>query len=269
MSTKKEQEIAHLTFIQNIPQYSQHNPDGPGKNPLWLNQRKNKLTSSDAATALGINPYKKPAELLLEKCGAGRSFFGNESTLHGEKYEDEAISKYEFLMGKKNYDFGMISYSDVNPIRKCNKFNHDMYDFLGGSPDGISVDVEDVEKMTLVEVKCPLRRKIKHGQIPHYYMPQVQLNMFILDLEIADFIEYIPGIFPGTNEEINIVRIHRDDKWFEENGPKLRKFWDEVIEWRQKDITTHPEYSKYYPDVKKHEKLFIETNEECPRSFAM
>jgi hypothetical protein len=97
-------------------------------------------------------------------------------------------------------------------------------------------------------------------------MPQVQLNMFILDLEIADFIEYIPGIYPGTNQEINIVRVHRDDNWFEENGPKLRKFWDEVLEWRQKDITTHPEYLKYYPIVKKHEKLFIETNEEYPSS---
>lgn len=261
-----EKELAHLKFIQDIPQYSQHNPDGPGKNPLWLNQRKNKLTSSDAATALGVNPYKKPVELLLEKCGAGRNFFGNESTLHGEKYEDEAIRKYEYLMGKKNYDFGMISYKDLNPIRTCTRYDHSMYDFLGGSPDGISIDLDNFEKMCLVEVKCPLRRKIKHGQIPSYYLPQVQLNMFILDLEIADFIEYVPGVLPGTNQELNIVRIHRDHEWFEKNGPKLKEFWDLVLEWRQKDITTHPEYSKYYPNKNNtHKKLFIETDEDISK----
>jgi predicted phage-related endonuclease len=234
----------HLKFLKNLPQYDQGTTQ-------WLQQRKGKLTSSDIATALGINPYKKAVELLLEKCGAGRTFTGNENTEHGHKYESEAIGIYESLLLKENHTFGMISFADLDPIRETKessrKYIDKKYHFLGGSPDGISVDklITDESVLTQVEVKCPLRRKIKHGQIPEYYFPQVQLNMFILDLEVTDFIEYIPNI-AGKSVEINIVRIFRDDDWFERIFPTLEKFWADVCYWRTQDITTHPDYDKYY-----------------------
>ena len=46
--------------------------------------------------------------------------------------------------------------------------------------------------------------------------------MFILDLEVTDFIEYIPSAI-GKGVEMNIVRIYRDEDWFEKNFPVLRK----------------------------------------------
>jgi len=261
------QTMEHLEFIKTIPQYVQ-------KSSEWFNERKNKLTSSDAATALGINPYKKPVELLLEKCGAGRSFTGNESTLHGQKFEDEAIDKYSYLMGKENHTFGMISFGALDPMRikkeSSKKYVNEKYHFLGGSPDGIAVDKSNLEKLVMLEVKCPMRRKIKHGQIPVYYYPQVQLNMFILDLEIADFVEYIPNI-DNKNIEMNIVRVHRDYEWFDKNVIILQKFWEDVQLWRTRDITTHPEYKKYaiipvtiVPSIHEPAFLFIETDESKP-----
>jgi putative phage-type endonuclease len=214
----------HLDFILNIPQYEQRTPE-------WFEQRRHRLTSSDAATALGINPYKKPVELLFEKCGCGRPFTGNEATLHGQKYEDECINKYCHVLGKTNVNVGMISFGDLDPIRKNKKYNNKRYHFLGGSADGIAIDVHDIELMVMLEAKCPMRRKIKHGHVPEHYYPQVQLNMFILDLEIADFIEYIPNNYGKM-----------------ENFPILESFWNEVVEWRKKDITTHPEYQKIILD---------------------
>jgi len=254
----------HLDFIKGLKQHEQ-------KSEAWLNQRRGKLTSSDAATALGINPYKKPVQLLLEKCGTGKSFTGNEATKHGEKYEDEAIEKYCYLMGKKNHTVGMISFGDLDPIRlkseRSRKYADPRYHFLGGSADGISEDNDGIERLVMLEAKCPMRRKIKHGQIPIYYYPQVQLNMFILDLEIADFIEYIPGVY-GKNTEMNIVRIHRDEEWFDKNFPVLEEFWNSVLAWRQRDIRMHPAYKMDHvvsstllsaPDF-----LFISTNEGRP-----
>jgi putative phage-type endonuclease len=261
MDKKDKEHLEHLNFIKNIKQFEQ-------KSKEWLNQRYWKLTSSDAATALGINPYKKPVQLLLEKCGAGRSFTGNESTLHGQKYEDEAVNKYAYLMGKENNMFGMISFSDLDPIRKNKKYVNKDYHFLGGSPDGIAIDKSNLEKLVMLEVKCPMRRKIKHGQIPDYYYPQVQLNMFILDLEIADFVEYIPE----PKVELNIVRIHRNEEWFDKNFCILQNFWNEVLLWRTRDIKTHPDYFKYAvlpnQDIPKilnsPDFLFIHTDEERP-----
>lgn len=258
----------HLAFIKKIKQYKQ-------KTDEWHTQRKTRLTSSDAATALGINPYKKPVELLLEKCGTGKSFDGNESTIHGNKYEDEAVDKYSTLMGKQNHDFGLISFGDLDPIRdtkeNSKKYINKDYHFLAGSPDGIAIDINGLEKLVMLEIKCPMRRKIKHGQIPAYYYPQVQLNMFILDLEIADFVEYIPPSIGNT--EMNIVRVHRDDEWFSTNFPILQAFWKSVELWRTRDIRTHPEYSKYVkediierPIKTSREFLFIETGEKRPGS---
>lgn len=232
----------HIDFISKIPQHVQRSEG-------WFAARKLHLTSSDAATALGLNPYCKPVELLFKKCGVGKPFTGNEATLHGQKYEDEAIEKYEFLMGKKNTDFGMIPYAALDATRlsgdrECKHLINSKYTFLGGSPDGIAEDTDNKEDLIMLEVKCPMRRKIKHGQIPEHYYPQVQLNMFILNLKLADFIEYIPG--DGKNKtEINIVRVHRDEEWFNKHVPTLITFWDSVLEWRDKDITTHPEYIKY------------------------
>ncbi len=236
----REESKKHIEFVRSVDTTIQ-------RSEQWFADRYKRLTSSDAATALGINPYKKPVQLLLEKCGAGRPFTGNESTLHGQKYEDEAIERYASLMGKKNHEFGMIGYELLNPTRKRNNTEwlaHEDYQFLGGSPDGIAEDTSEVEPLVMLEVKCPLRRKIKHGQVPAYYYPQVQLNMFILDLEIADFIEYFPPI-NGKNMELNVVRVHRCDEWFRTNVPILRKFWNEVLVWRTRDIKTHPEYTKY------------------------
>ena len=35
----------------------------------WLALRGKMLTASDAATAIGCNPYEKPEGLILKKCG--------------------------------------------------------------------------------------------------------------------------------------------------------------------------------------------------------
>jgi len=36
----------------------------------WLALRGTMLTASDLASAIGDNPYEKPSDLLLKKCGA-------------------------------------------------------------------------------------------------------------------------------------------------------------------------------------------------------
>ena len=89
------------------------------------------------------------------------------------------------------------------------------------------------------------------------------MNMFILDLEVTDFIEYIPNAIGNT--ELNMVRIFRNEEWFDKIFPILQKFWTDVQYWRTQDISTHPEYNKYYkaPVAKMTPKyLFIDDNEE-------
>ena len=85
--------------LLKLPQHEQRSPE-------WFAKRYTKLTSSDAATVLGSNPYSKPSELLFKKCGYDTSpFVGNVATLHGQKYEDTAIDLYCQITGKINYNF--------------------------------------------------------------------------------------------------------------------------------------------------------------------
>ena len=240
--------LEKLSFIKRIPQHAQ-------KSNEWLEQRKTKLTSSDAATALGQNPYQKPIELLFSKNNAGKPFTGNPSTLFGQKYETEAANLYEALMGKTNYEYGLITFDSIKEIRKESPLTkwlreHPEIDtsYCAGSPDGIAIDKKGLEDLIMIEIKCPMRRKIKFGHIPEHYVAQVQLNMAILDIDKADFIEYGPIntiANPTKIPIINIVRIHINYEWLFDALTKLNEFWKQVLYYQDIGIINHPEYNKY------------------------
>lgn len=178
----------------------------------WLKLRGNMLTASDAATAIGLNPYEKPEDLILKKCGH-KKFDGNAATFHGNKYEDIARDIYCEKYGEIAHEIGL------HP--------HPKYKWLGGSPDGIT------ESGKLIEIKCPLKRKIT-PEVPVYYMPQIQLLLEILNLEEAVFIQYKPAeiAWPGA-EEFEVTDVKRDRDWFEKYFPVMDEFWKRVLWHRE------------------------------------
>jgi len=225
--------------LQLIPQFKQKSQD-------WLDQRKLYLTSSDAATAIGINPYSKPEELLFKKCGVSIPFTGNIATRHGEKYEDEAIEKYCSALGMKNYEFGLIPYAKVSRDNP-----NDSYNFLAGSPDGLAVPINETEdeEPILIEVKCPFRRKPKQGFCPVHYYPQVQLNMLICGVKRADFIEYLPF---AEGNKLFITRYEIDNDYLSKILKTLIPFWRSVVDYRDNiGIRNHTNYTKWINKVNK------------------
>ena len=190
----------------------------------WYEQRNKRLTASDAAAALKMNKYSSREELLFKKCGMSKPFIGNEATRWGQKYEDEAIEIYEKFMGKKVHQFGLL--------------NHHTLDCIAGSPDGITDDG------IVIEVKCPHKRQIIPGDIPVYYMPQVQVVMECTNLDVCHFIQYKPAVY-GNAPIFDIKCIPRDKAWFEKYYPKMREFWDEVLKYREIGIDKHPNYEKW------------------------
>ena len=178
----------------------------------WLALRGKMLTASDAATAIGVNPYEKPNGLILKKCGENK-FTGNAATEHGNKYEDEAREIYCARHNEVSHEIGL--------------FPHPVYPWLGGSPDGIT------ESGKLIEIKCPMRRQIL-PEVPVHYMPQLQLLMEILDLDECDFIQYKPSemTWPEPSEFV-VVNVKRDREWFAEQLPVMKEFWDKVLWHRE------------------------------------
>jgi putative phage-type endonuclease len=177
------------------------------KSEEWLSLRGTMLTASDVATALGDNPYEKPSSLILKKCGVPSEFKGNDATRHGEKYESIARDLYCEKTGEIAHDLGLVQHQEIK--------------WLGGSADGVT------ESGKLLEIKCPMSRKIEN-KVPKHYLPQLQILMEVLNLEECDFIQYRPEPL-----EYVVVNVKRDREWFKERLPKLQAFWDEVLYKRE------------------------------------
>lgn len=220
--------------LTQIPQYPQRSPE-------WFSQRYTKLTSSDVDTVLGLNKYQKPIDVLFKKCGIAEEFNGNEATRHGQQYESEAISHYCRLYDKQTLSFGLLPHPEIQ--------------WLGGSPDDITLDG------IVIEVKCPLYRKICLGKIPEHYISQVRMNMEITGLDKAVFIEYVPScITSDGNYILNIVHLDRDPEWFPSVYPILQEFWNQVIHYREHGIETHPMYSRVVEKHRKKKEITIHRN---------
>jgi len=169
------------------------------KSKEWYEMRENLLTASDWGTILGDNHYAKPESVLLKKCGE-ETFFPQralDAMNWGNKYEDVAVSVYEYRNNLKVLEFGCLKHPNIS--------------FLGASPDGITEDG------VMLEIKCPTSREIT-GIPPAYYWCQVQGQLEVCELDRCDFLEC-------NFKEYEDETMYLNDSY--ENDNKLNKFGNE------------------------------------------
>nr|BDC16553.1 PDDEXK family nucleases [Sicyoidochytrium minutum DNA virus] len=183
------------------------------RTPAWYEKRHKHLTASMIASAAGCNKYESRSKAVINKAYKGSNFNGNEATEHGNRYEDTAAREYERVTGHKILHFGLL------------ESLHDDEDFLAGSPDGITT------LGRLIEIKCPYYRT-PDGTVPSHYMFQLQCLMNILDLEVCDFIEFLPATGWETHE-LWVVEVKRSRDFWAYYMPRLREFWDDVLKARE------------------------------------
>jgi hypothetical protein len=142
---------------------------------------------------------------------------------------------YDARTGRKSHEIGLVQ--------------HPKYPFLGGSADGVTEDG------ILLEIKCPLTRKIE-DKVPKHYLPQIQLLLEILDFENCDFVQYRPAGkayvptkgpwtengLPPVHAEVEqpeifmVTRVTRDRAWFATHLETMQKFWDGVVRARENGL---------------------------------
>ena len=144
------------------------------RTPEWYEMRKNKLTASSFADALGKSHYRSRDEAILDKI-VDTPFVANPITEWGVKYEEVATRFYEHLTGSSIYEFGLIPHPD--------------FPAFGASPDGIC-DVNSPPEYIgrMLEIKCPPKRKFTKS-VPAHYMMQMQGQLEVCDLEECDFLQ--------------------------------------------------------------------------------
>ena len=215
-----------LQALLEIPVIEQHSPE-------WFDARLKSITSSEAAAVLGQSHYENATSVLFKKFGVCPKFKGNMATAYGVQHEERAIALYCASMRKKQYEVGLIRYDQIHGPSE--------YHMVAGSPDGIASYLDDVTREPLMlEFKVPYRRKIIPNTIPEHYISQVQLNLFICNLEYGEFVEVKPDPL-----YMNIVRVKKDKHWLSVNLPIIQDFHKEIVKYQNVGIENHPEYADY------------------------
>lgn len=143
------------------------------RSPEWHAAREHILTASDLAQAMGRSAYGTRQALLLQKTKvtAREVFneFAQKAVDNGVMFEPMALRAYQQARGcVPVYDFGLLRH----PTLRC----------FGASPDGITA------LGTMIEIKCPLRRKLT-GAIPEHYYLQMQGQMATCGITETDYVE--------------------------------------------------------------------------------
>lgn len=195
-------------------------PQWVQRTPEWYERRKTLMTASDAAGALGIpafgpaaNPEMVRANLIKQKCHS--TFRGNMFTQHGCDHEDAVRDRLAEIWSDEALEFGLLV--------------HPQLPWLGASPDGIFAT-----SGYMIEIKCPYKRQIVPGHIPHHYYPQVQVQMEVCDLPGTLFVQWMPAHLTDDGHEIfDVVCIERDRHWFAQNKDTLHDFWKSLMQARE------------------------------------
>lgn len=171
---RKEKIQSAIDKIRSKPQPTQ-------RTTAWYEFRHNLITASNAWKALDTQAQQN--SLIYEKCQPMKtfetdpqnSFVNVNSSLHwGQKYEPLSVLIYEKRNETEVEDFGCIQ--------------HDEYNFLGASPDGIITDELSPKFGRMLEIKNVVSREIT-GIPKKEYWVQMQLQMEVCDLDDCDFLE--------------------------------------------------------------------------------
>ena len=184
----------------------------------WREARENRLTASNFAAAMGINPYQSRQKLYDLLTGTAEPFEGNEMTQWGTDHEPDAVFAYEAFTGEFVEQTGFWVHPDK--------------DWLGASPDGLVLD------NCLIECKCKFSQEL-WDCVPAHYMAQIQGQLEITNRELCDFVSWTPT-------DLAVFRVTRSTDYWEAQFPLLEQFWNEFND------RTKPKRRKkpVMPDVK-------------------
>lgn len=172
----------------------------------WLKYRNLGLGGSDAGVVLGLNKWKTPFELFLDKTGQlDNSDNSNEAMYWGNVLEDVVAKEFEARTGKK--------------VRRRNQMlQHDKHEFMLAN-----IDREIVGEKTLLEVKTTSAYNASEWEgdnIPPTYIVQVAHYLAVTGYEKA----YICCLLGGN--KFIWKEVQRDEELIHMIIEAEKNFWE-------------------------------------------
>lgn len=179
----------------------------------WLEVRKGGIGSSDAAAAVGLNPYKSQLELWLEKTGRTAANDDHQG-MDDPRFWGTLLEPYVAVAYQQKTD---------HKVRKVNAvLQHPTFPFMLANIDREvvgSADVQILECKTAGEFGS---RLWKDG-VPEYVQLQVQHQLAVTDKGAADVAVLLCG------QKLEVHRIERDEEVISRLVVLESQFWEYVV----------------------------------------
>lgn len=175
----------------------------------WLQDRMRGIGGSDVATILGLNKWKSPYQLWLEKTGQiDLEHTESEPAYWGNVLEEVVAKEFQERTGKK--------------VRRRNQvFEHPLHPFLRAN-----IDRDVVGENALLECKTAnafLGKEWEGDEVPLSYLCQVQHYMNVLNKEYC----YIAVLVGG--QKFIWKRVDRDQELIDTITELLVDFWENNV----------------------------------------
>lgn len=180
----------------------------------WLAVRKGGIGSSDAAAAVGLNPYKSPLELWMEKTG-------RDSELPKVDPQDERSPMY---WGTLLEPIVAAHYTKRtgNRVRRVNAvLQHPEHPWMLANLDREVIGAGDVQILECKTAGLNGARLWAEG-VPEYVQLQVMHQLAVTGKQSADVAVLICG------QELRVYRIERDEPMIRQLIDLEQSFWAHV-----------------------------------------
>ena len=175
----------------------------------WLEYRKNGIGGSDASVVCGINRYKSPVELWMEKTNCLAPQEAGESAYWGTQLESLVRSEFTKRTGL-----------DVKLVKQI--LQSAEYPFMQANLDGICTDPNYGECIFEAKTDSAYKAGEWENSIPDEYMLQIQHYMAVTGFKVA----YIAVLIGGNT--FRWLLVERDDELIAMLIQLEEEFWDSV-----------------------------------------
>lgn len=157
--------------------------------------------------------------------------------------EDDFVANWAMEKGKRLEPIAIHRYQQVTSIitqKRC--VEDSSVSWMRVTLDGIG---RDAGRWRICEVKyLGLKNHLlvkNCGQIPQHYLPQLNWQMSVCELEECDFVSYCDDKSLAEVERLAIVRVQRDPALQAQLFSKAAEFWSLVTYYREKGRVVSPE----------------------------
>ena len=175
----------------------------------WLEARRRGIGGSDAGALLGVNKYRTPLDVYLDKTGQAPEIEDNDAMYWGRALEDIVAYEYAKQTGKK--------------VRRNNSILvHPEHKFMLAN-----LDREIVGEPGILEIKTAARAddwgEPGTDEVPESYLAQVMHYMAVTGAQYADVAVLIAG------RKFGVYTVQRDDQLIDHMINVESDFWNNHV----------------------------------------